>query len=232
MYGEGIAVRNLTVDFFAGEVVGLVGANGSGKSTLAKILSGHLAEDSGVVLLDNKKLRKQNTTKPKGVHLVGQEDELFPELSIIENIFAGKYLSIGPKLFGIIDWQNCIAKASEIIKKITDTPFDLNRKVSHLSGGQKKAVVLTRVLLLQPKVVIFDEATNSLGLKEQHWLLTLMNNLAKSGVSVIFISHRADEIQKAAQRVVCLDQGSIIRDEKISSLSIQELKLLMAGIGK
>jgi ABC-type sugar transport system ATPase subunit len=231
-YGEAQAVSRLSVDFFAGEVVGLVGPNGSGKSTFAKILSGHLAQDSGTIMFEDRQFPEQKTSKPVGIHFVGQEDELFPELSILENIFAGQYLSIGSGLLGVIDWKKCFTEASETIKQITEAPIDLMRKVSQLSGGQKKAVVLTRVLLRKPKVVIFDETTNSLGLKEQNWLVTFMGKLAEADVAVILISHRADEIQKAAQRVICLDQGTIIRDDKVSNVSFQDLQLLMAGIRK
>lgn len=201
------ALNNVDFSLRKGEIHALIGQNGSGKSTLMNILSGSLPSDSGEILLhgEKKEFRTPEQAIENGIGMVRQELSLIPELTISENIYFGRF----PKQRGCIDWKTLHKDGQEAISVLSD---ELNAKqaVRELSVAQQQLVEITRVLAYNTEVVIMDEPTASLNDEEVQSLFEIIHKIVDQGVSIIYISHRLDEIMHIADRVTVLRDGLLI----------------------
>ncbi|HBN31880.1 MAG TPA: hypothetical protein DD416_11825 [Rhodobacteraceae bacterium] len=200
------ALSEVSLSLYPGKVTALIGENGAGKSTVVKILTGIYQPDGGKILVDGKPVHFANAqaAAAHGITAIHQETVLFDELSVAENIFLGH----APRnRFGLLDTAAMVAKAREILTEI-EAPIDPSTRLRDLSIASKHLVAIARALSIDARVVIMDEPTAALAIKEVGKVLDLINTLKSHGVSVIIISHRMDDIFFACDRVMALYQGT------------------------
>ncbi len=202
------ALSNAEFNLREGEVHALVGANGAGKSTIIKILTGAYSKDSGRVNLFGKDVHFNNTHEARsaGISAVYQEFSLFNHLSVGENIYMGKF----PKgKSGKIDWKQVYAD-SQIHLDLIESKLDPRQKVGDLSVGQKQIVEIAKAISNDSRVLILDEPTASLSEKETEQLFKVIRTLQKKGVSIIYVSHRLEELPEISDRVSVFRDGRSI----------------------
>lgn len=221
------ALNNVSLELFAGKVTALIGENGAGKSTLVKVLTGIYQPDSGDITLDgNLKLFKTaHAAALEGITAIHQETVLFDELSVAENIFLGN----APKTrFGLIDKSSIKANAVTLLKRVNanihpDTPL------KELGIANKHLVAVARALSVDSKVVIMDEPTAALSLKEIEELYVLVDQLKEEGKAILFISHKFDEVFSIADYYSVYRDGEMVGNGAISDTTQNELVQLMVG---
>jgi len=214
------------------EILGLVGDNGAGKSTLMQIISGVYPAEEGEIFLEGERVRINNPriARDKGIGMIYQDLALVDNITIWENIFLGNeiekpYL----KLVRLIDKKRMQNRSIELLKKLKVDIDSSETKVRYLSGGQRAAVAIARSLAFIPKIVIMDEPTAALAVKEVNEVLNLTLELKKSGVSIIIISHRLQDIFAIADRIMVLRRGVKVGDNKIEEVSSDDIVKLIVG---
>ncbi len=221
-------LQNVNFNLKRGEIHALLGENGAGKSTLIKIISGVLQPDSGEIILEGKKIHLKNSMDAQrhGIAAVFQELALFSELSVAENIFIGHY-KYSPFLKNI-DWKNLYKEAENLLNSLG---IESNPKVlvKNLSIAERQLVEIARVLSINPKILIMDEPTSSLTLEETQKLFNIIKNLKNRGTSIIFISHRLEEVFEIADRVTVLRDGQYIGTREVKDTNMDELIQMMVG---
>ncbi|MCD7954757.1 MAG: sugar ABC transporter ATP-binding protein [Lachnospiraceae bacterium] len=215
------------VDFYLkpGEIHALVGENGAGKSTLMKILSGAYTADSGEIYIDGEKVSIGNPRKGKelGVGIVYQELELADELTVAENIFID---SLGRN--GIINWKKLNARAEEIMNSLG---FNINVKnlVRNISVAYKQMVEIAKALSENARILILDEPTAVLSPRETEKLFETLKRLRDLGVSIVYISHRMDEIFSICDSVTIMRDGEVTGNGSIKDFTVDEVVERMIG---
>lgn len=232
-YGAVVAASDLSFEARAGEVLCLVGDNGAGKSTVIKMLSGVEKPDRGVVRLDGRPVSLTNPADAhgRGIETVHQNLGLCPNLGAAYNLALGRepkrsWLGIPLTLHR----RACIAEARRRLGQLGIQIDDLLRPVAEFSGGQRQAVAIARVVQLDAKVVILDEPTASLGVRQTETVLQLARALAEGGVAVIMVTHDVESVLKVSDRVVVLSLGSVLHVGTTEDLTDRDLVQLMAGI--
>ena len=204
------ALDKVTLKLDEGEVLALLGENGAGKSTLIKILGGAHSADSGEIFIKDRliELIKPSQALEKGISIIYQEFNLIPELTIRENIFLGKEKTIN----GIIDYNSEKRKTMLLFEKIG---FKLNSEVlcSSLTIAEQQMVEIAKALSIQSKIIVMDEPSSTLSANEVEKLFSIIRDLKKQKISIIYISHRLDEIFKIADRVMVLRDGINVGEE-------------------
>lgn len=221
------ALDNVSFGVHRGEVHALVGENGAGKSTLMKVLAGIHKADAGQIYLDGNpiEINSPMDAKHQGILLIHQELSLVPEMTVAENIYLG---SIPKKWPNRVDSKTLYANADKILKRLKCN-FDARDKVSKLSIAMKHMVEIARALVFTPKVVVFDEPTASLTDTEKFVLFDVIRDLQKENVSVVYISHRMDEIFTLSDRITVLRDGSYRGTVNTAETNEDEITRMMIG---
>lgn len=227
-YGGVNALKN--VDFFLnrGEIHCLVGENGSGKSTLIKIISGVVKPDPGAkIIINGEKVKHLNPRKSveMGIQVIYQDLSLFPNLTVAENIAISDYYRGNIKT---VNQKEMYEKAIKAMKKI-DISINPRKLVRDLSVAQKQLVAIIRAIATDAKILIMDEPTASLSKHEINELLNLIKSLQKKGITILFVSHKLDEIMSISQRVTILRDGNKIGTFNASELDEQKIVYYMTG---
>lgn len=211
-----------------GEILALLGENGAGKSTLMRILDGVFTPDSGEILWRGASVQIRNPAEAQslGISMIHQELALIPYLDVAKNIYLGRE----PRglLGGTIDWRRMYAQAREQLTRL-DLDIDPRTPVRELPIAQQQMVEVAKALSLQARLIVMDEPTSSLTNTEVVTLFRQMRNLKQQGVSIIFISHRLNEIFAIADRVTVLRDGELVGSEAISALRTETLINMMVG---
>jgi ABC-type sugar transport system ATPase subunit len=215
------------------EVVGLVGDNGAGKSTLIKILAGVYSSDEGEIYFRGNKVEIENprAAKDLGIETVYQELALAPNIGAFQNVFLGREMykpGVG-KLFRVLDKKTMQKECHRLLKGLSIEIESVKMRVDNLSGGQRQSVAIAKSLYSKPQLLIMDEPTTAISVKERKRVLTLMQDLSKRGISVIFISHTLQEIFSVAHRVIILRKGVDVAHKNINETTIDEVIKLMVG---
>lgn len=211
-----IALDNVSLDVGQGEVVALCGENGAGKSTLMKILGGVYQPDGGEILVEGKPVKLANVTDAMrlGIAFIHQELNVLDNLDVAANVFLGREPLIKP--FRLINRKKIYADTEPYLKRL-GLKVSPRTPLSKLSLAQQQMVEIAKALSLNARVIIMDEPTSSLTLSETDRLLELVGELRRSGVSIVYISHRLAEVDHCADRVVVLrdgkNAGGLGRDE-------------------
>jgi rhamnose transport system ATP-binding protein len=226
-FGAVRALKGVSFELQAGEIHALLGENGAGKSTLIKIITGAHRPDSGTIQIDGRDV--QNLT-PAAAHRLGvaciyQQPALFPDLTVAENI--GMRLESNRSLRRV-NWRARTDRAAELLKRI-GADISPEREVRELSMPEQQLVEIACAIGAGARIVIMDEPTASLTQKEQHLLLAVARELRASGVGVIYISHRLDEIFSLADRVTVLRDGESVGTNRVDELNETQLIKLMVG---
>ena len=224
-FGTITALENVNLTVREGECLGVVGDNGAGKSTFMKVLSGLYKPSSGSLFFDGNKeiLNSPKDSQNLGLEMVYQDLALAGNLPIGENIFLGREPT---KKFGflkLLDYKKIKELSEAHLDKLKIHVKSADQKVEELSGGQRQAIAIARATAFNSKIVIMDEPTAALAIKEVGKVLDLINSLKKMGVSVIIISHRMDDIFAVSDRVMALFQGTNFAESELSNTTRDEV---------
>jgi simple sugar transport system ATP-binding protein len=224
-FGHVTALSDVDLQVGQGEVLGVVGDNGAGKTTLMKVLSGLHPPTDGRVLVDGKEVQfgSPREARKLGIEMVYQDLALAGNLRIDENIFLGReqVRRIGP--LRLVDHGANQALAKEHLDKLRINVKSVGQRVEDLSGGQRQAVAIARATAFDAKVVIMDEPTAALAVKEVRKVLDLIKDLRTHGISVILISHRLDDIFYVCDRVMALFHGRNFAEAALSEVERDEV---------
>ncbi|MBE7026564.1 MAG: sugar ABC transporter ATP-binding protein [Ruminococcaceae bacterium] len=220
------ALDNVHLQIAPGEVHALCGENGAGKSTLMKIISGAQKYTSGEILVDGKSYVFESTSEAQnvGISMIYQEFNLVPHLSVAENIFLGRLKTKN----GAVQWKQIYNDANEILEKL-GLDIDPHKTVSSLSVAHMQMVEIAKCLSINARVIIMDEPTAALTDEEIRVLFDIIASLKKQGISIIYISHRMDEIFTISDTITVFRDGKYIKTLKTQNTNYDELVSLMVG---
>ena len=223
-----VALEDVSIELYKGEVLGILGENGAGKSTLIKILAGNYIKDSGSIFVNGEKFEIKNPSEAmaSGIRVIYQELNTLNNLTVAENIFIGEQLVKGP--FKIVDWKAMTRKAAEILESL-NVSLDPSSIIGDLSISEKQIVEIAKAISKDAKILVMDEPTAALSEEETQSLFKIIANLKTRGVSIIYISHRLKEIFQITDRVVVLRDGKKVQSIKTSDTNANELVALMVG---
>lgn len=219
-FGAAPVLNGVSLEIRKGEILGLIGENGAGKSTFVKCLLGIHKPDSGTILFEGKPLTKRTP----GIAGIPQEFNLVNDLTIAENIFLGRE----PQKFGLIDSGKMIRESGKILAKL-DSSIDPRRMIDTLSVAEKQMVEIAKALSEECRLLIMDEPTTVLNQNESRILFRIMKELKEKGCSIIFISHRLQEILTICDTVAVLRDGILISKDPVSALDAPEIARRMVG---
>ena len=224
-FGTITALDNVQLTARQGECLGVVGDNGAGKSTLMKVLSGLYKPSLGSLFFNGKEktLESPRDSQKLGLEMVYQDLALAGNLPIGENIFLGREPIKNYGFVKLLDYKKIKELSEAHLDKLKIHVKSSEQKVEELSGGQRQAIAIARATAFNSKIVIMDEPTAALAIKEVTKVLDLINNLKKIGVSVIIISHRMDDIFAVCDRVMALFQGTNFAESKLTETSRDEV---------
>jgi ribose transport system ATP-binding protein len=226
-FGGVKALTDVTLQIKKGEIHALIGENGAGKSTLMKILSGAYQKDSGQIFIDGRevKITSPKEAKDLGVAVIYQEFMLAPDLTVAENIFIDKLVDAGM----FINWKTLKAKAKEQLLKLGFNDIDPSAKVGTLSVAYQQVVEICKCLTRNAEVLVLDEPTAVLTFSEIEKLFSIIRQLKSEGVSIVYISHRLEEIFQLSDNITVLKDGTYVDTVPTSSISKEELVSMMVG---
>ena len=229
-FGAIHAVNDISLSIEPGEVVGLMGDNGAGKSTLVKLIAGNFPPTDGEVLVDGEvcHFHKPIQARAKGIEVVYQDLALADNLTAAQNVFLGRELNKGFWPFRVLDKQAMIDRSAELFDELKSEtrPRDLVRK---MSGGQRQAVAIARTRLSNAKLVLMDEPTAAISVRQVAQVLELIHRQKHGGVAVILISHRMPDVFAVSDRIIVMRRGSKVADKPTASTSPEEITGLITG---
>ena len=234
-FGHVVGLAGVSLKLYPGEVLAIIGDNGAGKSTLIKCLSGALTLDEGEILMDGTKVEFKSPTDARqaGIETVYQTLAVAPALDIASNLYLGREVrDSGPlgRIFRMLDTRGMRAKAREQLKDLgIGTIQDITQKVETLSGGQRQAVAVARAAAFGSKVVILDEPTAALGVRESGQVLALIKRLRGRGLPVILISHNMPHVFEVADRIHIQRLGRCAGVITPRSHTMEEAVAIMTG---
>lgn len=231
-FGGLVAVDRVSLDVYAGEVVGLLGDNGAGKSTLIKMISGVYRPDGGRLILNG---RDVNFASPQSAREAGIET-IYQDLALCENLDAGANIFLGREpvrpLLGVlraVDRGRMLTESRRILAQLDIRIPGLARPIRQMSGGQRQAVAIARAVYWNAQLMIMDEPTAALGVPEQRKVLTLVRTLRERGVGVIMISHNLQDVLDVADRVIVMRRGRTVGERRVVETNTSDLLGLMVG---
>jgi len=234
-YGQVSALRGMNLDLYKGEAVGIVGDNGAGKSTLVKILCGAIQPTAGEIRLDGQPVSFSSPHEARlcGIEIVYQDLAVIGHLTITQNVFLGREETKRVLGLRLLDSRKMDGIARKLIAGLDPVLENRTRvSVDSLSGGQKQSVAVARAMAFGPKVMILDEPTAALSVEKIERMLTLIRTLKESGLAVILISHRLQDIMTVCDRVVVMKSGALVRDLNVRTTDIDEIVKLMVSGGE
>ncbi len=226
-FGTNQVLRDAGFYLQDGEVHALMGENGAGKSTLMKILTGVYTKDAGTVLVDGQEVcyKSPQEAEKAGIVFIYQELNVLFDLTVEENLFMGKEIT---KKFGVCDKKAMRAKAQEVMDRM-GVNIPVNAVMSDLSVGQQQMVEICKALMVDAKVLIMDEPTAALTESETEVLFEVIEGLRKKGVSIVYISHRMEEIFRLCDRITILRDGQYIDTRFIRDITMDDVVQMMIG---
>jgi simple sugar transport system ATP-binding protein len=233
-FGEVQALQDINFKLGQNEVVGLLGDNGAGKSTLIKIITGYYQPTSGEIFFNGKKV--DNLTVPKarelGVETVYQERALAELQTLWRNIFLGRELT---NSLGFLDIQRMRDETHRLMSQsmgFTSHAVSPDSRVGMYSGGEKQGVAIVRALFFDAEIIVLDEPTMGLSLKETAKLVNFVNGIKQAGKSAIFIDHNIVHVYNVADRVVVIDRGRVAGEFETKNIGLEELMEKMVHIAE
>jgi len=225
-----IALENVNIKLKIGEVHGIVGKNGAGKSTLVNILSGIIHPSDGKIIFNGNEKEYTFLTpekaKKEGIIIVTQTPEVIPDFNIVQNLFLSQYKETKIKT---IKWKEMFSRAKRVFEK-AGFDIDLTRKMSDLTLSEQQIFLVLKAFYIDNQnIVLLDEVTNSFSKKEQDFFFELINEQKESGKSIIFISHRIDEVLSICDRVTVMRDGKIVSTAKRSSFNKEKICSMIVG---
>lgn len=229
-FGAIHALTDIDLTLTPGEVLGLMGDNGAGKSTLVRIIAGNFLPTSGEILLDGHPVHfhRPVEARRRGIEIVYQDLALCDNLTAAANVFLGREMKrhIGP--MRVLDYNAMYNRAAALFRELKSEtrPRDLVRR---MSGGQRQAVAIARTRLSNPRIVLLDEPTAAISVRQVAEVLDLIRRLREQGIAVVLISHRMPDVFEVADRVLVLRRGRAVAEKPISESSPEEVTGLITG---
>ena len=229
-FGAIHALNDVSLTVQAGEVVGLMGDNGAGKSTLVKIVAGNYPPSKGIMRIADQQvaLHSPADARSQGIEIVYQELALCDNLTAAANVFLGRELMrrVGP--VKVLDYKTMYSRAGALFAELKSEtrPRDL---VKRMSGGQRQAVAIARTRLSDARIVLMDEPTAAISIRQVEEVLSLIRRLRDHGIAVILVSHRMPDVFAVADRIVVLRRGTKVADKQTSQSSPEEVTGLITG---
>jgi len=228
-FGGVTALKNVDLAINEGEIVCLLGENGSGKSTMIKLISGVYSLEEGQAFINGKEFKKITPLESihEGIAVIYQDFSLFPDLTVAENIAISEIVLDGDKR---MDWKKVKRIAEEKLGRL-GISFPLDETVGKLSAADRQLIAIAKVLLEDTKLIIMDEPTTALSRREIEALCETINDLKDQGISILFVSHKLNEVRDLAERVIIFRNGEKVYDAKVSEkdFNFDELGFLMTG---
>jgi ribose transport system ATP-binding protein len=223
-----LAVQDVTLAAYPGEILALVGENGAGKSTLMNILSGAFMADSGMILLDGQEVKIPSPRRAQelGIAMIHQELALIPQMTVAQNIFLGREPLFAAGTF--VDTKKMLAEAQIILNQLS-LDFAVHALISDLSIAQRQMVEIAKAISIKSRVIILDEPTSALSERESGKLFGLMRSLREQGVTLIYISHRMEEIFTLSDRVAVMRDGQLVGVAPTKELTANSIVQMMVG---
>lgn len=221
-FGATTVLQGITTSFSDGTVTAIVGDNGAGKSTLCKTIAGVYHPDSGELHLDDLRLNNlgPHETRQAGIEMIYQDLALARQHDVVSNLFFGREKT---RWFGWLDRKTMLEEGQGVLETLGIKLPSLSTPVGLLSGGQQQAIAIARALLFQPRVLIMDEPTAALAVREIENILELIKKLKARGLIVILISHRLNDVFAVSDRIIALRSGEIAADKPINETSMQDI---------
>lgn len=226
-FGSNQVLSGVDFDLREGEVHALMGENGAGKSTLMNILTGLHPRDKGTILIDGKETYFANPKEAErqGIAFIHQELNIWPDMTVVDNLFIGKEMS---STWGLLKSKEMKALAIEQFKRLSvDIP--LNMEAGQCSVGQQQMIEIAKALLTDTKVIIMDEPTSALTEREIQKLFEVIRSLKQEGVSIVYISHRMEEIFEICDRITVMRDGRTVDTKPIPETNFDEVVKKMVG---
>jgi ABC-type sugar transport system ATPase subunit len=228
------ALDNVSLDLAQGDILGLVGDNGAGKSTLIKILSGALDPSSGQISLEG---RLQTLSPPAqaqrlGIETVYQDLSLIGSFTAAENFFLGRELALGkgPNLFRLIRRRAMLETAAKGLEALhIEIPGVRNKPVDRMSGGQRQLVAISRGAFWGHKLLLLDEPTAALGVRESREVLDLIRRLTTNGLTIVMVTHNLEHLWQVCNRVVVMRRGRKVADMASTETNLEEVVAYITG---
>ena len=233
-YGHVQALRGVDFELYDGEVLGLVGDNGAGKSTLIKILSGAVQPDSGEILVDGRpvQLRSPVEARHHGIETVYQDLAVVPMMDIAENLFLGREQRAPGALGTVMHFINkrfMRRRAEEQLRSLNIGIKSVRQRVETLSGGQRQGVAVGRAVTFGRHIVILDEPTAALGVRESRGVVDLIRRIKEQGLSVILISHNMPQVLEVTDRIMVLRHGERVGVVRTAETDVEQVVRLITG---
>jgi simple sugar transport system ATP-binding protein len=229
-FGAIKALTDVSLTMEPGEVVGLMGDNGAGKSTMVKLVAGNFPPSEGEVAVEGEicHFHKPVEARAKGIEVVYQDLALADNLTAAQNVFLGRETKKGMWPFDILNKQAMIDKAAALFQELKSEtrPRDLVKK---MSGGQRQAVAIARTRLSNAKIVLMDEPTAAISVRQVAEVLELIRRLKGQGVAVMLISHRMPDVFAVSDRIIVLRRGAKVADKATVKTSPEEITGLITG---
>lgn len=229
-FGAIQALRGVDLEVRQGEAIGLMGDNGAGKSTLMKIIAGNFPPSAGTIRVEGREVHMHRPIDARhlGIEIVYQDLALCDNLTAAANVFLGRELKKkwGPIAF--LDHQAMYRRAGELFRELKSEtrPYDYVRQ---MSGGQRQAVAIARTRLSDPKLVLMDEPTAAISVRQVAEVLDLIHRLKETDHAVVLVSHRMPDVFEACDRVAVLRRGLKVADKRIADTSPEEVTGLITG---
>lgn len=227
LFNKVYTLRDVNISLKRGEILGLIGDNGAGKSTLIKILSGALRLDQGEIFVNGRQLKRQAYTvkaaRKMGIETVYQERSLGEKQPLWRNVFLGRHQT---NRFGFINVRKEKEETLKILKSflgLKGVGISSQSSVKTLSGGERQGLAIGRAMYFDSDIVILDEPTTALSVKETDKVLEFIRQIKQKGKSCIFISHNMNHVFQVADRFVFLDKGTIVDEALKENFSLEQL---------
>ena len=229
-YGAIEALNDVSLNLNAGEVLGLMGDNGAGKSTLVKIIAGNFKQSSGKIIFDGKQeeFLKPMDARNKGIEVVYQDLALCDNLTASSNIFLTREIKKNLGFISILNFKKMFERSKEIFKELKSETVP-DEEVRMMSGGQRQAVAIGRTKLSKAKVVLLDEPTAAISVRQVAEVLELIKQLKSEGIAVVIISHRMPDVFAVSDRIAVLRRGKLVANKKAEDSSPEEVTALITG---
>ncbi len=224
-FGGVVALKGVDFHVNRGECVGLLGDNGAGKSTLAKIIVGYYKPDEGEIYFEGKRVRFKSPADARrhGIEIVYQDMALVPYMNVYRNLFLGREITRKLGFIRILDKKRMKELAVKHLEEMGISRRDPDEIVEVLSGGERQSIAIARVVLFGAKLVVLDEPTSALSIKESERVLELVEELKKKGIASVFISHNIYHVYPVADRIVVLDRGVKVLDVPKDAVTAEEI---------
>lgn len=229
-FGAIKALDDVSLSLNEGEVLGLMGDNGAGKSTLVKIIAGNFKPSSGNIIFEDEKVEfnKPMDARDKKIEVVYQDLALCDNLTAASNIFLTREIKKNFGFFSIINFRKMYEKSKDIFNELKSETLP-DEEVRMMSGGQRQAVAIGRTKLSKAKVVLLDEPTAAISVRQVAEVLDLIKRLKDEGIAVVIISHRMPDVFAVSDQIAVLRRGNLVANKKANDSSPEEVTALITG---